>query len=80
MNFRNVFFALTGCVVLTACSNPADEAAAPAAAPAEAAPEPVAETAATPEGRVFFVSPADGDTVTSPVTVTARALGAHTAK
>lgn len=69
MDFRNAFFALTGCALLAACSQPADEAAAPAAAPADPAPAQPAEPAAPPEGRVFIVSPADGDTVTSPVTV-----------
>jgi len=66
---------------LAACGKPADETTAETAAvptdsteTAAAAPAPV-ETAAiartaAPEGaRVFFLTPADGDTVSSPVTV-----------
>ena len=70
MNYRNALHALAGAALLAACSNPADEAAAPAAAQTDPAPAEATEPAAPPEGRVFFVSPADGDTVTSPVTVT----------
>lgn len=63
----------------TACGEPAP-APVPAPAPAEAAPAPARaapamapdapEALAVPEGaRVFFVAPADGATVTSPVKV-----------
>ena len=71
-------FAMVLCVgLLAACGNepatdaaPAEEAA-PAPAEPAAAPEPVAlPRTPSPEGAmVYIVSPADGDTVTSPVRV-----------
>jgi hypothetical protein len=62
-------------LVLTACGQkpaeqpaPAEPAAAAPVAPVEA-PPPVERTPSPAGARVFFVSPADGETVTSPVKV-----------
>jgi hypothetical protein len=55
--------ALAGAITIAACSD-SKPAAPPAGAPA-AAPPPAA--AASPAKRVFFVEPADGATVKSPV-------------
>ncbi len=63
---------LAGVLTLTACAQPADNtdaAAAAAAAPATAAPAAPAEAAPAAEPRVFIISPTDGATVSSPVTV-----------
>lgn len=48
----------------------ADDTAAPAAEPMAAAEPAMPSKSAAPDGaRVFFITPADGDTVSSPVTV-----------
>lgn len=67
MNRTKALSMLLCAVLLTACGAPDDQASAPAA---------VAQSAETPQpaatvtnGRVFFVSPADGAKVSSPVTV-----------
>lgn len=71
--------AILGILALQAgCSGAGDDGTAtgePAAMPAEAEPAAAAEPAALPRtaapaaARVFFITPADGDTVSSPVAV-----------
>ena len=75
-SLRRAIPALVSLFVLAACGPQQDnETAAPAATPAEAeapAAEAVAalERSAAPEGaRVFFISPVDGATASSPLTV-----------
>ncbi len=62
---------LAACTAETPPAEPEPVAAEPAAAepPAEAAPAMPAAIASPEGARVFFVSPADGDTVSSPFTV-----------
>jgi hypothetical protein len=73
---RRAIPALVSLTVLAACgqqpdSEPAGPAATPAAAEAAATEAaPVLERTAAPEGaRVFFISPTDGATASSPLTV-----------
>lgn len=63
---------LAGCGQETAQPEAGTPETAPAAAEQAAAPTEAAMPARTPapaDARVFFITPADGDTVTSPVTV-----------
>jgi hypothetical protein len=67
---------ISALLVLTACARqeePAAEPAPPAAASAPAAaeaPAPALPRTASAEGaRVFFITPADGDTVSNPITI-----------
>lgn len=60
------------CLILAACSGESADTTAPAAtAEKKAAAEPVAmpRSASPDDARVFFITPADGDTVTSPLTL-----------
>ncbi|MFK8051427.1 MAG: DUF4399 domain-containing protein [Woeseiaceae bacterium] len=63
-------FVVTAFVILAGCSKPAETTAAVDEKPAATMAKPVLPRTAAPEnGAVFFVSPKDGDTVTSPVTI-----------
>ena len=70
MKYWKTLFLLAGVAALSACSNNTDSAAPAAEDAAEAATDAVAETVnEAVAGRVFIVSPEDGATVASPVTV-----------
>ncbi|MDP6435763.1 MAG: DUF4399 domain-containing protein [Gammaproteobacteria bacterium] len=62
MNFRTVFPIIAGIAFLSACSGGNDDQRRPEVTPAT-------ETPASEPARVFFISPENGATVTSPVTV-----------
>ncbi|MEL6868314.1 MAG: DUF4399 domain-containing protein [Pseudomonadota bacterium] len=63
-------FSLTGCSPAPEAQKTAEPAAA-ATTPAEATPAPgLPRTAAPDNASVYFVTPADGDTLSSPVSVT----------
>ena len=61
------FAALAGAIVLAACSNSSSEPAKPAASTPAGAPPAAAASSSGGGARVFFVEPADGATVKSPV-------------
>ncbi len=75
-NYRTVLMCLLGVALISACGNPAGDAAneeskAPAmdhSSMAETATE-LARTASPEGARVFFISPADGATVSNPISV-----------
>lgn len=63
-----VVTAVFGATLLGACGGKSDDSMPAAKEPmADAAPMAPARTAAPEDASVFFVTPADGDTVTSPV-------------
>ena len=66
-----VFSAVAGLLMLAACGKePATPASEPLAKPADtAAATALPRTASPPGARVFFITPADGETVSSPFTV-----------
>ncbi len=75
-NYRTVLVSLLGVALISACGSPAGDAANEAAEAPAMDHSSMAETAtelartASPEGaRVFFISPADGATVSNPISV-----------
>lgn len=73
----------TALALLAACSRGGDTPPAPtepAAAPQETSPPAYTRTPSNASAAVRFVTPADGDTVTSPFTVTFAASGMQVVK
>ena len=64
-----ILSALFSIALVAACSQDAPDQAAVEAAPEEPAATTLPRTASVSGARVFFISPADGDTVTNPVKV-----------
>lgn len=73
---------LTMLALLAACSRGGDTPAAPepAAAPQETSPPAFTRTPSIAGARVTFLTPADGDTVSSPFTVTFSVTGMEVVK